>query len=115
MGAVNETLPQGPEVHCGEPGYHSKHGTMHEGHVYTWCSGVPVLPGFVELTVRVPMELALLVPTEEMAHRQVVNTLMIKGLASAVLDNIDHPDTRRVLRVRAGGEDKFYQLAVRDE
>lgn len=118
--SVTGILPQGPERHCGQPGYHPKHQNTHplppnpvDG---TWCSGVPVLEPFVEVTVRVPFNVALksgeFVPKD---HRGALMMLAIIGLGSVLVDNLDHADTRMTLRLRAGREDRFYQVRTRRE
>lgn len=113
MGEV--MLPQGPEVHCGESGKHRKHPNVSEGVGVngTWCSGVPVLSDFVELTVRVPVTAYGFLPDKTVTHKQLLALIYEEGLGSMILDYVDHPDARAALRVRAGQEDQVYSLRPR--
>lgn len=111
MGSLKLPLPQGPNQHCGNAERHDMHmneepGTLKGSH----CDGVPVLPSFVELTVRVPLE-AWSMP--EGTHEEVLEHLRIEGL-NPIVEAIGEPGIAMVLRVRAGGKDEVYPLVKRD-
>jgi hypothetical protein len=111
MGSV--TLPQGPEKHCGTDSYHEKHSLAccDEGH---WCSGVPVLPPFLELSIRVPLEVAFPGETQGMSQEVALRLVQYYGLGEAIMNNVDNPEVQSTLRVRAGGKDQFYPVRSRD-
>jgi hypothetical protein len=90
--------------HCGKPQEHP----VHENGDF-WCDGVPVLGPFVELTIRVPLVGNLCFPKE--AHEVVFETIL-EEMATFTWDEVDSHDTRTVLRLRQGGEDRVYPLKM---
>lgn len=110
MGSLGSILPQGPSVHCGEAEQHPQHAnTSNTVLENAYCNGVPLLPPFVEMFVRVPLE-SMLEEGELMSHAQMLADIVEEGLGAFILDKIDHPTTRSALRLRWGGEDKVYPL-----
>lgn len=107
MGEMNRILPQGPNIHCGTAVKHSQHPncttTILEN---AYCDGVPLLPPFVEFTMRVPLGEEV----DHLSHGELLADILREGLGSFVLNFIEAESTRSVLRVRFGGQDRAYPL-----
>jgi hypothetical protein len=110
MGEVTTVIPQGPNRHCGKLEEHERHPNRAPGPDYDWCDGVPPIEPFVELTIRVPLKpQGVVADNHEMARRLFGR----KGLGFFV-ENLEHPDTRLVLRIRTTDKDAVYPVIHRD-
>ena len=113
MGQMSEALPQGPMVHCGDKESHGQHANPTHGDLDAYCDGVTPLEEFVEITVRVPLSAYFGDEGPQGAgltsHREVIaamadNNEQVLGWFWEMADDQLIP-----LRVRACGEDRFYQ------
>jgi hypothetical protein len=102
--ALNRILPQGPNIHCGDKEPHDKHANAVVPNA--WCDGVPPLESFYELTIRVPLSCY---GHADDSHQQALHLLNEEGLGF-ILDQATNTAALLALRVRAGGEDRFYPM-----
>ncbi len=103
---MGELIPQHyRREYCGAAEPHDRHVNEILG---KWCTGVPPLTPFVELTVRVPLVGSMDMGDAE--HSEVLGAILEEGLATYIWDELDSPETKSVLRLRVGGEDRVYPL-----
>lgn len=118
---LNKILPQGPKLHCGNESLHTPHpnssgqppsSTPEGDSPSVWCDGVPPLKPFVELTVRVPLDNHFISAEDlaDLGHGGALDWIMEEGLSTFIWDEVDSPNTRAVLRLRACGHDRVYPL-----
>jgi hypothetical protein len=115
--ALTNMLPQGPNRHCGNLELHERHALVEEfvpvdregfGQsrvVQAWCDGIPPLEAFYELTTRVPLESFQIAGA---SHEEALNYLRDNGGLLFIMANVIN--SKVVLRVRAGGEDRVYPI-----
>lgn len=120
--ALNKILPQGPNVHCGQPTSHEAHanlseptGSSTEGESPSaYCDGVPLLESFAEIAIRVPLQ-HWSGTADGRDHEGVLAFFAENGLGVFV-DALGKPDTATLLRVRSeDGVDKVYPLLDRKD
>lgn len=116
-------LPQGPMKHCDNLEPHDKHpryihveGTwpMTDGVTVddSWCDGVPPLKPFVELLIRVDLELWG-GTADGRDHQGVLEFLEANGGLGVIVDAIGSKHSSVVLRVRTEDLDKAYPIIKR--
>lgn len=105
--ALTQMLPQGPNRHCGNANHHDRHVNLPvDG---SWCDGIPLLPPFYELTIRLPLEVAGGIGAGA-SHQQALDYLQEWSLR-VILDMVS--DAQTVLRVRTtDGVDKVYPVVA---
>lgn len=123
--ALNSILPQGPNRHCGNPELHVKHASVGEFVPVSatgervqvgqaWCDGVPPLPPFVEVTVRVPIEQLGFIDADKVPHQLVLDELGRVGLGP-VFSSIAYA-MALIIRVRTSdGIDKIYPMLKKEK
>lgn len=102
---LNKILPQGPRQHCGAASPHEQHGSVADN---VWCDGIPPLPAFVELCIRVPLTGDL--DFENADHAEVLRAITEEGIGTFTWDQLIEPTTIASLRLRWGGKDAVYPL-----
>jgi hypothetical protein len=102
-----------PNVHCGNPAPHVRHGNTRKARG-SWCDGIPPLEPFVELTIRATLT-ELFGIDKPIRHDRALHLIAKYGMGMLV-DCIDKPDTAMVLRVRTNdGRDKVYPIIKSSE
>lgn len=110
--ALNSILPQGPNIHCGNDDLHVKHANTVIANA--WCDGVPPLPPFVEVTVRIPIEKLGFFDADKVPHQLVLDELGRVGLGP-VFSSIAHA-MALIMRVRTSdGIDKIYPMVKKEK
>jgi hypothetical protein len=107
---ASNILPQGPMVRCDLVAQHEPHSMRLESVVpNAYCNGVPTLDPFIELAIRVDLELWGGTAGGR-THQEVLDFFAQHGLG-LIVDAIGSEKAASVLRVRTGeGHDQVYPI-----